>query len=71
MNRARAARSQGMSMFWGFMMLTSPTAPNRFNNAARSPADCMCEASGPGIEAGAPDRMTTSLPRTSSPAKSS
>ena len=38
-----------------------PIAPCRFKAAVRSAADCMCAASGPGIDGGAPARYTTSF----------
>ena len=55
-NRARVARAQGTSMFFGFWIETMPMAPTRRRFAARSAIDCMWAASGPGIEVGAPLR---------------
>ena len=58
-------------MLLGLAMVTTPTAPSSRRSAPRSPADWRCAARAPGIDSGAPVRMTTTFPRTSSPAKSS
>ena len=56
-----ATRAQGMSMFFGFWIVTAPTAPSLAERPTRSPADCMWAASGPGIDGGAPREVDDEL----------
>ena len=70
-SRAALERSQGTSAVFGFVIDKIPSAPAAARVLVRSPAEEKCARRGPGRCEGDPEMITTSLPRTSWPAKSS